>query len=235
MSQHERGGRGRNGAPAMETAVGALLAAVVHAGALATTAGAQQEAPTPGERRGALSASLGVGSALSSAGGCGKTATAALAAGFRWRAWRASFVEATATAAGGLPSGDCLDVATPAPGVFRTTTYDNDPDNGTFATALRTGLEGAAGPLRVRAAAGLGRMWEPRVTYGTAALSASVGPRVARLLVEVEQWWFTLDALHTDTRFEDGRALHQTITPARIRERPRLVRVGVEVPVGPRR
>ena len=180
-----------------------------------------------GDRRGAITLGAGLGGAVANAlsGHCGTTGSAMLSVGARWRVGRRAVVDATTSHVTGISTNDCLYVGE--------TAYLHDVDDGTVATALRGGIEGAAGPVRARALVGVGRLWEPGVAFATAAASLSVGPAAARLLVEVEGWQYRLPVAPREP--PEHPAPDGFRARGLVRERTAFLRLGLDVPVGPRR
>jgi hypothetical protein len=213
----------------------AIVAAALVASVVPSAARAQDR---PAERRGALTLGAGFGGALANtlSGHCGTTASLGASVGVRWRVGRIAFVDGTASRAEGVSTNDCLfgGPFETSPGEVRSTAYARDPDDGMVATAFRAGVEGGGGPVRLRALGGVGRMWHPGVTFATAGASASVGPRAARLLVEFEGWWYRLPVVDRVGRRESGEIVPVSSTRRRVGERTAFLRLGLDVPVGPR-
>lgn len=214
-----------------------VIAAIV--GTVAAPARAQGVSPPRADRRGAITLSAGLGGALANtlSGHCGTTGSGVVSAGLRWRVGRIALVDGTTSLAEGISTNDCLFGApfqTPS-GDVRSIAYARDPNDGALATALRAGVEGGLGPARLRVLGGVGRMWRPGVTFGTAAVAASVGPRFGRLLVEFEGWQYKLPVVDRTVQLAGGQAGGGSTSRRRVRERTAFLRLGLDVPVGPRR
>jgi hypothetical protein len=191
------------------------------------------------ERPGALAFGLGVGGPLADAAnrGCGTVFSFSATVGMRWRAWRNAIVDATLTRAAGAGSSDCLSLdAVNADGSYLRSIYERNPDDGTTAAALRTGLEGGGRWVRGRVLVGLGGMLQQQVVYRTAMVSGSLGPRAARLRVDVEGWWYRLPVHQVREAVVGGRWVQTPVGGTRrVGERAIATRVGLDVPFGERR
>jgi hypothetical protein len=193
--------------------------------------------PSPAvEPADALTLAVGAGAPLSEAArvpACTEGGSASAAVGYRRRFRRFLVAEGTASLESGVTVADCVTVPL-GPGEHHLPFYDDDPDHGTLATAVRAGVEGGAPGARLRGLVGLGRMWGRGGTYGTAAASLTLGQGAVRFVAAVEARRYSLAVsdrflrIDQDLRVIDDR----TVRGRRVRERPVIAQVGIELPIG---
>ncbi|HSD33559.1 MAG TPA: hypothetical protein VLB49_16710 [Gemmatimonadales bacterium] len=88
------------------------------------------------------------------------------------------------------------------------------------------------GAAEVRAWGGLSRLWAKRITVPQAGLTALLGRRRVRALLEADTWWYRVPRHEVTLHYLDGQLVSRQDGVSRVQARTIVFRAGVVIPLG---